>query len=76
LTLTDALSAQQKYKTVVQYYKQIVPKAQQFGITNWNVGDADSWLRQVIQKNEYPLLFDENYAKKPTYFGYMEGLKL
>jgi endo-1,4-beta-xylanase len=78
LTLTDALSAQQKqkYKTVVQYYKQVVPKAQQFGITNWNVGDADSWLRQVIQKNEYPLLFDENYAKKPAYFGYLEGLKL
>jgi endo-1,4-beta-xylanase len=78
LTLTDALSAQQKqkYKTVVQYYKQILPKAQQFGITNWNVGDADSWLHQVIQKNEYPLLFDENCAKKPAYFGYMEGLKL
>jgi endo-1,4-beta-xylanase len=78
LTLTDALKEQQKqkYKTIAKFYKQLVPKAQQFGMTNWNVGDADSWLRQVIQKNEYPLLFDENYAKKPAYFGYLEGLKL
>jgi endo-1,4-beta-xylanase len=78
LVLTDALREQQKqkFKTVAKFYKQLVPKAQQFGITNWNIGDADSWLRKVIQKNEYPLLFDENYAKKPAYFGYLEGLKL
>jgi endo-1,4-beta-xylanase len=78
LTFTDALAEtqKQKYKTVAKYYKQIVPAAQQFGITTWNVGDADSWLRSVIQKNEYPLLFDENYAKKPAYTGFVEGLKL
>jgi endo-1,4-beta-xylanase len=77
LTLTDALKEQQKqkYKAVVKFYNQIVPKDQQFGITNWNVGDADSWLRGTIQRNEYPLLFDDNYNKKPAYFGYMEGLQ-
>jgi endo-1,4-beta-xylanase len=77
LTLTDDLKEKQKqkYKNIAKYYKGIVPKEQQFGMTNWNVGDADSWLRQVIQKNEYPLLFDEKYEKKPAYFGYLEGLK-
>jgi endo-1,4-beta-xylanase len=77
LTATDALKEKQKqkYTTVVKFYKQIGPAAQQFGITNWNVGDADSWLRSFIQKNEYPLLFDDNYDKKPAYFGYLDGLK-
>lgn len=77
LTFTDALAEQQKqkFKTVAKYYKQIVPVAQQFGITTWNVGDADSWIRSVIQKNEYPLLFDDNYNKKPAYTGFVEGLK-
>ncbi len=78
LTFTDALAEtqKQKYKTVAKYYKQVVPAAQQFGITTWNVGDADSWIRGTIQKNEYPLLFDENYNKKPAYTGFVEGLKL
>jgi endo-1,4-beta-xylanase len=77
LTLTDALkeTQKQKYKSLVKSYLRNVPKAQQFGITNWNVGDADSWLRSVIQKNEYPLLFDENYARKPAYTGYLEALR-
>jgi endo-1,4-beta-xylanase len=77
LTLTDALkeTQKQKFKAIVKSYKRNVPKAQQFGITNWNVGDADSWLRIVIQKNEYPLIFDENYAKKPAYTGFIEGLR-
>ncbi len=77
LTLTDDLKEKQKqkFKSIVKSYKRNVPKAQQFGITNWNVGDADSWLRGVIQKNEYPLLFDDDYKKKPAYYGYLEGLK-
>jgi endo-1,4-beta-xylanase len=78
LTYTAALAEtqKQKYKIVTKYYRQIVPTAQQFGITTWNVGDADSWLRGFIQKNEYPLLFDDNYNRKPAYYGFIEGLKL
>jgi endo-1,4-beta-xylanase len=78
LTLTPALQALQKakYKTVAEYYQKIIDPKQQFGITTWNVGDADSWLRNTIQKNEYPLLFDENYKRKPAYYGFIEGLRL
>jgi endo-1,4-beta-xylanase len=78
LVFTDALkeTQKQKYKTVAKFYKQIVDPAQQFGITTWNVGDADSWLRGFIQKNEYPLLFDDNYNRKPAYYGFIEGLRL
>jgi endo-1,4-beta-xylanase len=77
LTMTPALQEKQriKYKKIVSFYKGIVPVAQQFGITNWNVGDGDSWLRGINGKNEFPLLFDEKYEKKPAYTGYLEGLQ-
>jgi endo-1,4-beta-xylanase len=78
LTNTPALQElqKQKYKTIAQYYNQIIDPKQQFGITTWNVGDADSWLRNTIQKNEYPLLFDDSYNRKPAYYGFIEGLRL
>jgi endo-1,4-beta-xylanase len=45
-----------------------IPVKQQYGITVWNISDKDSWLRGYFKRpKEYPLLFDENYAKKPAY---------
>ena len=45
-----------------------VPAAQQYGITFWNISDKDSWLRGYFKRpKEYPLLFDDNYSKKPAY---------
>lgn len=77
LKYTDALAQQQreKYRLVAQAYRRLVPAAQQYGITNWNVGDGDSWIRQLIQPNDWPLPFDEGYLRKPAYFGFIEGLK-
>jgi endo-1,4-beta-xylanase len=47
---------------------QSIPMKQQYGITFWNISDKDSWLRGYFKRpKEYPLLFDENYAKKPAY---------
>jgi endo-1,4-beta-xylanase len=77
LTYTEALQQAQaeKYRFVAQQYKRLVPPAQQFGITFWNVGDADSWLRSFIQPNEWPLPFDDAYQKKRAYHGFLQGLK-
>jgi endo-1,4-beta-xylanase len=45
-----------------------IPRKQQYGITFWNISDKDSWLRGYFKRpKEYPLLFDENYSKKPAY---------
>jgi endo-1,4-beta-xylanase len=45
-----------------------IPVKQQYGITFWNISDKDSWLRGYFKRpKEYPLLFDDNYAKKPAY---------
>jgi len=77
LQYTDALQNRQsaKYKFIAQTYRLLVPKAQQHGITTWNVGDSDSWITQGLKYTDWPLLFDANYERKKAYFGFAEGLK-
>ncbi len=36
----------------------------------WGVTDDTSWHR-----SNYPLMFDSNYAKKPSYYGFMEAME-
>jgi endo-1,4-beta-xylanase len=72
---SNSLAQKKMYKQVMLAYRKIVPVAQQYGVTCWNVGDADSWLRSAIQTNEWPLPFDDGYQRKPAYFGIIEGLK-
>jgi len=76
LTFTDAMAAQQadRYRQVVKTYNAI-PKSQQFGITTWNVGDADSWVPSWQGAPDYPLPFDANYLRKPAYKAIIEGGK-
>lgn len=72
----DLLEKQyQQYKFVVNTYKKVVPAPQQYGITMWNVGDADSWIPGYCQCTDFALLFDTNYAKKRAYKGFLDGLK-
>lgn len=75
-SFTPALAAAQKakYKALVQAYKAL-PAAQRYGITTWNVADADTWRRSYCNCPEWPLPFDDNYAKKPAYDGIVEALQ-
>jgi endo-1,4-beta-xylanase len=43
-----------------------IPAAFRHGITLWGVGDGDSWIRHLVRKKEYPLLFDDEYRPKPA----------
>jgi endo-1,4-beta-xylanase len=76
LTFSAGLAAQQKakYEFIVKTYNAI-PKSQQFGITTWNVGDADSWIRGQYNRPDWPLPFDDNYNRKPAYQGILDGVK-
>jgi endo-1,4-beta-xylanase len=68
------LQAQRKkYVEVVNAYKRLIPKAQQYGITVWDTSDGDSWLKD---KNGFdvPTMYDVNYQRKPAYYGFAEGL--
>ena len=74
--ITQALLEQQaeKYKYVVESYFRNVPAAQRFGITVWNVTDADSWI-VTGGKADAPTLFNNSYNKKPAFTGFLQGLK-
>ncbi|PWS29592.1 endo-1,4-beta-xylanase [Pedobacter yonginense] len=76
LTFTAALGAQQaaKYKTIVKAYNAI-PKNQQFGITTWNVTDADSWIPTNYNRPDWPLPFDAQYQKKAAYQAILDAIK-
>lgn len=77
LSLNKSLDDQQaeKYHFLVSAYKTLVPYKQQFGITTWDVGDKDSWIRRLYCTNDWPLLFDDNYSKKQSYFSFLHALK-
>jgi len=77
LIYTSALQKAQadKYLNVVTQYETLVPNGQQFGITTWNVGDSDSWIRHFYNKADWPLLFDDSYNKKQTYYAFLTALK-
>ncbi|MBA4139638.1 MAG: endo-1,4-beta-xylanase [Segetibacter sp.] len=76
LTLTASLAEQQatKYKFIFKIYNAI-PAAQKFGITTWNIGDADSWIPRQYNRPDWPLPFDGNYLRKPAYYGILDGIK-
>ena len=66
---------QQKYlvKEIIRAFKQINPE-QQYGISFWNVGDQDSWIRYTFHRIDFPCMFDDNYKAKPMYCGVKEAL--
>jgi endo-1,4-beta-xylanase len=46
--------------------------------TVWGVSDARSWLTQKVMNphpDAKPLLFDEQYQRKPAYFGVLQALQ-
>jgi endo-1,4-beta-xylanase len=75
-TVTPALLDQQaqKYKYIVESYFRNVPAAQRYGITVWNLTDADSWIT-TGGKQDAPTLFDMNFTKKPAYSLFLGALK-
>ena len=60
------------YKFIVKKYFEIIPAAQQYGITQWCATDApvDSGWRG----GEPVGLWDSNYSRKHTYAGFADGL--
>lgn len=66
---------EEKYKDIVEIYKDVVPVKQRYGITIWNVGDKDSYVSDNCKCSDAPLPFDTNYKKKLAYKGLIEGLR-
>lgn len=76
-TPTQTLLEQQAdmYRYVLQSYYSKVPAAQRYGITVWGISDNYSWYVLTQGREEFALLFDASYRKKPAYTGLWKGLK-
>lgn len=51
---------------IIRCYRQ-VPIALRYGVNFWGVSDADSWIPGYFSREDYPLLYDQQYAPKPAY---------
>ncbi|MBV9987628.1 MAG: endo-1,4-beta-xylanase [Chitinophagaceae bacterium] len=70
-----ALSAQAAvYKYVVNSFIQNVPAAQRYGFTVWG-GRQRCWVNTSQKKTDAPLLFDNNYGRKPAFYSLWLGSK-
>ena len=56
----------EKYLYIFNAYGRI-PYKYKFGITIWGIGDSDSWIRYFYNRDDYPLLFDDDYLPKPAF---------
>ncbi|KAG9205950.1 hypothetical protein G6514_006228 [Epicoccum nigrum] len=45
------------------------------GMTVWGISDKYSWIPGVFPSEGAALLWDDNYAKKPAYDGFLKGIK-
>jgi len=61
------------YKYAIESYMKHVPAAQRAGITIWGVNDANSWL--YSGGAEFPLLYDNEYKRKPAYTAILQALQ-
>ncbi|MBE6341334.1 MAG: endo-1,4-beta-xylanase [Bacteroidales bacterium] len=61
------------YSFIVRKYLEIVPAAQQYGITQWCL--TDSPATSAWRPNAPTGLWDLNYDRKHTYAGFAEGLQ-
>jgi len=60
---------------IVRIYNQL-PEENKFGITFWGLRDNESWLTNHTGYPQWPLLFDQNFQKKPMYQGFLDGLEM
>jgi endo-1,4-beta-xylanase len=63
-----------RYHLIARTYSTL-PESARYGITIWGVSDADSWVRTINNKTDWPLLFDEEYQIKPAFCGFLQGLE-
>ena len=63
------------YEFIVRKYFEIVPPAQQYGITQWCLTDAPGALGTGWRGGEPVGLWDVNFNRKYAYAGFADGLR-
>lgn len=74
--LTDEMQQNMSdfYKFIIEKFFEIIPVAQQYGITHWSPTDSPS-ENSFWRKGQPIGLWNLDYNRKPVYVGFLEGLK-
>ncbi len=72
-TVDMLMNQKRKLHGIVKGYKRLDSKYQ-FGISFWNVADADTWIRSNFDRIDWPCMWDDDYEPKPMYCGIKEAL--
>lgn len=72
VTYEQQLKMADFYKFIIEKYFEIIPQAQQYGITQWCC--TDSPANSGWRPGEPVGLWDANYSRTPTYGGFANGL--
>lgn len=71
------LAQKEKYKEMVKIYNAL-PAANKYALTIWGMKDNESWIPFSTELNhpgnDWPLLYDSNFAIKSSHTGFLEGL--
>ncbi len=71
------LAQKEKYKEIVKLYNGL-PAANKYALTVWGMKDNESWIPFSTELNhpgnDWPLLYDSNFAIKSSHTGFLEGL--
>jgi endo-1,4-beta-xylanase len=71
------LAQKEKYKEIVKIYNAL-PAANKYALTVWGMKDNESWIPYSAELNhvgnDWPLLYDSNFAVKSSHTGFLEGL--
>lgn len=71
------LAQKEKYKEIVKIYNAL-PTANKYALTVWGMKDNESWIPFSTELNhpgnDWPLLYDSNFAIKSSHTGFLEGL--
>jgi endo-1,4-beta-xylanase len=69
---------QQELQQQANEYAQVFQSCQQVsacaGVTTWGLHDAQSWVDDTFPEFDAPLLWDDNFNRKPAYFSVLEQL--
>lgn len=69
------LQQAEKYKYIAESYIRNIPVAQRYGITVWNLTDADSWIVTSLGRTDFPTLFNSSYQPKSAYTYFRTALQ-
>ena len=69
-TASNLEKQKQAYKKIASIFLRVNNRG---SLQTWDLSDKHTWLTDFLGSKQWPLPFDDNYQKKPAYFGLIEA---